>query len=451
MALVSGQYQISGRDAASISASIERGVSSGDYVWGAALPPVRVLAESLSVSPATVAKAYQELRSRGVVETNGRRGTRVRTRPAVASPRSAMRPPVPPGVVDLSAGEPDVRLLPALGPPLRAIARTTGPPVGYATAGAMPELVDAARPRLAADGVPMKEAVVTATSGTLDAIERLLTARLRPGDAVAVEDPVWANLVDLLAALALRPVPVETDDEGPSPEALERALRHGARAVVITVRAQNPTGATLTSQRAAELRTVLARYPEILLIEDDHAAELSGVPLYSLGGVTTGWAFVRSASKPFGPDLRVALLAGDEATMARVVGRMRIGTGWVSTVLQRLLLELWRDDGVARTVGRAADSYARRRLALRDALVARGLEAHGMTGINVWVRVSDETRAVAVLRDAGWAVAPGALFRIAAPPGIRITVSPLDGADIAGLADVVAAAAHPVGMALAAR
>src|SRR3982751_2382136 len=104
---VPAHYQISGSSAAAISDSIERGVITGDYVWGAALPPVRVLAGALHVSPATVAKAYQDLRQRGVVETDGRRGTRVRSRPAVASPRSALRLPVPPGMVDLSAGEPD--------------------------------------------------------------------------------------------------------------------------------------------------------------------------------------------------------------------------------------------------------------------------------------------------------------------------------------------------------
>ena len=439
-----GQYQISGTNAASISQSIEHGVIAGDYVWGAALPPVRVLAGALHVSPATVAKAYQELRQRGVVETDGRRGTRIRSRPAVAAARSALRPPVPAGVLDLSAGEPDTRVLPPLGPQLRAIAESIGPPLGYATAGAMPELVDAARPRLAADGVPVQDAAVTVTSGTLDAVERVLSVRLRPGDAVAVEDPGWANLHDLLAALDLRAVPVPVDDSGPVPDALDAALAGGAVAAVVTARAQNPTGARLSADRAAQLRGMLADRPGVLLIEDDHAAELAGVPLHCVGPATASWVFVRSASKPFGPDLRIALLAGDEATIARVVGRMRIGTGWVSTVLQRLLLRLWDDRDVTAAIAAAADGYARRRRAVLQALSALGLEAHGATGINVWVPVRDETRVVTMLRDAGYAVAQGSLFRIASPPGIRITVSPLDGADIPAFADATAAAAHPV-------
>jgi DNA-binding transcriptional MocR family regulator len=448
---VSAQYQVTGSSAASISASIEAGVRGGDFQTGSALPPVRVLAGALHVSPATVAKAYQELRNRGVLETIGRQTTRVRARPAVAMPRSSLRLPVPPGMVDLSAGDPDVRLLPRLGPHLRTVAGQLGDPIGYAASGALPEFVDVARARFAADGVPVTDAAITVTSGTLDAIERLLTAHLSPGDSVAVEDPGWANLLDLAAALGLTVVPVAVDDEGPLPDQLAAALAKGVRAVVITTRAQNPLGAAVSGERAAALRPVLARHPDVLLIEDDHAAELAGVGLHCLSGTTTAWAFVRSASKPYGPDLRIAVLAGDEATVARVVGRMRIGTGWVSTMVQRLLLVLWQQQAVTSAIASAAESYDHRRLALRDALSARGLRAHGTTGINLWVLVPDETRTVGALRDAGYAVAPGSLFRIEAPPGIRITVSPLSDADVRPLADAVAAAAHPSGAAVESR
>ncbi|MEV6848054.1 aminotransferase class I/II-fold pyridoxal phosphate-dependent enzyme [Actinoplanes sp. NPDC051411] len=442
---MSAQYQVNGDSAASISASIESGVLRGDWVAGAALPAVRVLADHLHVSPATVAKAYQELRQRGVVETEGRRGTRIRPRPPIAGPRSALRLPIRPGLRDLSDGEPDVHRLPSLGPALRAVAETVDKPQGYASAVAMPALTDAARLRLAADGVPVEGATIAATAGTLDAMERLLTAHLRPGDAVAVEDPGWANLLDLLAACGLRPVPFAVDDDGPDPATLSAALRAGARAVIITGRAQNPTGGALTAERAAEVRRVLAGHSSVLLVEDDHAAELAGVPLHCLGPVTDSWAFVRSSSKPFGPDLRIAVVAGDETTIARVVGRMRIGAGWVSTVLQRTLLHLWQDEQVTALIGEASRVYAQRRRALCEALTARGLTATGKTGINVWVQVPDETRAVGLLRDRGYAVAPGSLFRVAAPPGIRLTISSLDESEIPAVADAVAAAVHPSG------
>jgi DNA-binding transcriptional MocR family regulator len=266
-----------------------------------------------------------------------------------------------------------------------------------------------------------------------------------------VEDPGWSNLLDLIAAQGLSPVAIPVDGQGPTPDGLSAALAAGIGALVVTTRAHNPTGAAVTAARATALRAVLRDHADLLVIEDDHAAELALAPPHPLAGSTRRWAFVRSVSKPYGPDLRLAVLAGDEATVARVQGRMRMGAGWVSSILQRLVVELWRDEAVAARVARARDSYATRRTALRSALTARGLACAGNTGINVWLPVPDETVAVARLRDAGYAVAPGALFRLATPPGLRITVSPLSTRDIEPLADALLAAvrgAGPVGYAV---
>ncbi|CCH16703.1 aminotransferase class I/II-fold pyridoxal phosphate-dependent enzyme [Micromonospora lupini] len=438
---MSARYQFSGTTAVEISASIESGIRAGALPPGAALPPVRALAAELGVSPATVARAYRELRQRGVLATAGRHGTRVRPRPPVAARRSALRPAPLPDARDLSRGEPDPRLLPPIGPHLAALAADAGPPVGYSQAGVLPELAEAARARLSADGVPAGD--LTLTGGALDGIERLLGAHLRPGDAVAVEDPGWANLLDLVAALGLRPIGVPLDDDGPLVAGVAAALAAGARALVVTSRAQNPTGAAVSAARAQELRALLAGRRDLLLIEDDHAAELARVPLHPLAGATGSWAFVRSVSKPFGPDLRLAVLAGDETTVARVTGRTRVGAGWVSTVLQRLVLALWRDPAVDELIRRAAQSYELRREGLLVALAAHGLAAHGRSGINVWLPVPDETSALTALRDAGWAVAPGTLYRIAAPPALRITVSSLAVEELTPLAAALARAVHP--------
>ncbi|HEX6872059.1 MAG TPA: aminotransferase class I/II-fold pyridoxal phosphate-dependent enzyme [Micromonosporaceae bacterium] len=430
-------YQIAGQKAAEIMASVEAGIRSGALAPGAALPPVRVLAGELGLAAATVAGAYKALRQRGLVETAGRNGTRVRARPPVAS-RLARRPSVPAGAVDLSAGEPDQRLLPRLGPALRRLAAAGSEPLLYSGSGAWPELVAMSRDRLAADAVPAP--AITVTSGALDAIERLLTAHLRPGDRVGVEDPGWANLIDLVAALGLVAVAVPVDDEGPTVDGLRAAVAAGISALVVTSRAQNPTGAAVSAARASGLRAVLAAAPDVLTIEDDHAAELASLPLASLAGAGSRWAFVRSVSKPYGPDLRLAVVAGDEASIARVDGRMRLGAGWVSTLLQRLLVQLWRDPAVADQIARAAAGYEQRRSSLLTALHQRGVVANGRTGINIWVPVEHEAAAVAGLAASGWAVAPGSLYRLRSAGGLRVTVSALAARDIDRLADAIAEA-----------
>jgi DNA-binding transcriptional MocR family regulator len=121
-----------------------------------------------------------------------------------------------------------------------------------------------------------------------------------------------------------------------------------------------------------------------------------------------------------------------------VRGRQQLGPGWVSRIVQRAVVRLWTDGAVdARAV---AAAYGRRRDALIGALAERGVAAHGRSGMNVWIPVPDETGAVARLLHAGWAVAPGARFRMSAPPGIRVTVSALTEAETEPLADAIAAA-----------
>jgi DNA-binding transcriptional MocR family regulator len=102
-------------------------------------------------------------------------------------------------------------------------------------------------------------------------------------------------------------------------------------------------------------------------------------------------------------------------------------------------------------VEEAARAYTRRREALQAALAARGVAVTAKTGINVWVEVPDETRAVGLLRDRGYAVAPGSLYRIVAPPGIRITTASLDEHEIPALADAVAAATSTAGLGVPSR
>ncbi|MCZ9343582.1 aminotransferase class I/II-fold pyridoxal phosphate-dependent enzyme, partial [Streptomyces sp. TRM76130] len=221
---------------------------------------------------------------------------------------------------------------------------------------------------------------------------RVLAAHLKPGDAVAVEDPGWGSLLDLVPALGLRTVPVGVDDEGPLPEEVRRALTSGARALVVTDRAQNPTGAALSAGRAGALRSVLRDHPGTLLIEDDHGHRIVDLPLCPLAGTTRHWAFVRSAAKAYGPDLRLAVLTGDAVTLDRVRGRQRLGPGWVSRITQRAVARLWADGAVDPTAVAAA--YGRRRVALLDALARRGVAAHGRSGMNVWIPVPDETGVV---------------------------------------------------------
>lgn len=427
------QYGISGSTARDIAASAEQAVTGGTLRPGQSLPPVRTLADVLGVSPGTVATAYKELRRRGIVVTRGRGGTVVAEAPSVTSVTSRRPPRVPVGLRDLAGGHPDPAFLPDLVPP----GRLSPGARSHRASPRLAELEELAREWFRRDGVP--HAHVSFAHGALDCVSRLLSVELRPGDLVAVEDPGFHHLLDLVPALGLRTVAVAVDDDGPRPEALRAALRAGARAVVICPRAQNPYGSRVTQARRAQLLDVLGAAPEVLVVEDDHSADTAGGPLHSL--TTAGaagparWAQVRTVSKHLGTDLRWTAMACDPTTLARHDGRMLLTSGWVSHVLQETVARLMTDPATTALVASAARAYASRREALIAALGGHGVAAHGVSGMNVWVPVRDEAAVVNGLRTHGWWVAGGARFRIAAGPGVRITTADLTEDDAVRLAD----------------
>lgn len=268
------------------------------------LPPVRHTAEQLGVSAATVAAAYRLLRDRGLIVADRRRGTRVRQGAPVAS--AARFLPLPGGVRDLASGNPDPAFLPILH--IANVRQRL-----YNEELNNRELLDLASELFRKDGVPSEH--VGIVSGGLDGIERVLRENLRAGDRVAIDDPCFAGITDILAALGLAPVPVAIDQEGPQPEAVRLVLEREVKAMIVMPRAQDPTGAALTPARQRVLRTILAAHPEVLLIEDDHAGPVAGAEYATLvDRAWPRWAVVRSMSKSLGPDLRIAFLAADAET-----------------------------------------------------------------------------------------------------------------------------------------
>ncbi|MGH7684676.1 MAG: aminotransferase class I/II-fold pyridoxal phosphate-dependent enzyme, partial [Vulcanimicrobiaceae bacterium] len=222
------------------------------------------------------------------------------------------------------------------------------------------------------------------------------------------------------------------------PERLAGAIRRGARAVLLCPRAQNPTGAALDHKRQEELRAALSPAADIFVIEDDHAWLVAGVPYRTLSAHREKWFVVRSFSKPFGPDLRIAIAAGDPITISRIKGRQHLGVGWVSHLLQSLAIALWSDTKVVAGIEQARATYAQRRDALVGALAREGIEVRAPSGLNCWIPVPDEAAALAAARRAGFALAPGTRFRIASQPAIRATIARLPPRQAVAVASAIA-------------
>jgi DNA-binding transcriptional MocR family regulator len=367
------------------------------------------------------------------VSANRRRGTIVSPQPPL---RVRPRRRLPPHARDLASGNPDPALLPPLAPALERLDPT---PVLYGAPTKLAALVELAEADFAADGIAGEIAI---TSGALDGIERVLQTELRPGDRVAVEDPSWPRIADLIHALGLQPEPVRVDERGLVPEELEHALERGVRAVVTTPRGQNPTGAALDTERAEALRDALSRHPHVLVVEDDYVASVAGPDYVPLHTGRERWAVIRSLSKVFDPDLRVAPLAGDPLTISRLEGRQLLGPGWVSHLLQQTAALLWASPETATLLAHAKRTYAERRAALVDALAAHGIAATGRSGLGVWIPLAEETAVTQALLELGWAVSPGERYRFNTAPGIRITTTTLEPADATKLAQAIDEIVH---------
>lgn len=432
---------ITGRTAGEIADSVRMLLERGALRSDDALPPVRTLAEQLGVNRNTVVAAYRLLAQAGVVVARGRGGTRI----TEVSPVAAEGVAADTVLRDVGSGNPDPALIPD---PSRVLGRVAGRPVLYGEPVIDEGLAAWAKRWFAADSPAEADIHLTVTGGAVDAVERLLAQALTRDDAVALEDPCFLASIHTVRLAGYRAIPVPVDDEGMTVDGLRAALHAGARAVVITPRAQNPTGSSLSAERAAALREVLSDHPYVLVIEDDHFSLLSTQPYRSIIGERhERWARVRSVSKFLGPDMCLAVTASDPTTAERLALRLGSGTTWVSHLLQRLTHALVSDATAMATIAAARAHYADRNSTFAAELTRSGLPCAPGDGLSLWVEVPGTARSVAdALMRRGWLARTGDEFRLAddAPSRhLRLTVHDLNDADAALLVRDLVASALP--------
>lgn len=436
--MTSPGHAIAGGSATEIAESVRELVERDALTTGDALPPVRALAEQLGVNRNTVVAAYRQLAQAGIVVSRGRGGTLVAGLAPVAQEGFA-RDSV---LRDIGTGNPDPELIPD---PSAALTGMAGRPVLYGEPVIDRDLEQWATAWMRASIDPALPMRLTITSGASDAIDRLLSQTLTRDDAVALEDPCFLSSLNTVRLGGYRPVPVPVDAEGMTVDGLRAALDAGVRAVVCTPRAQNPTGASLTAERAAQLRAVLREHPYVLVIEDDHFSLLSTRPYASLIGPShRRFALIRSVSKFLGPDMCLAVTASDPDTAERLAMRLSPGTTWVSHLLQRLAHTLLTDDDVDAGIRRAAVHYAQRNAAFALLLTEAGIPTTAGDGLNMWVELPVPARdASEQLMRRGWLARSGDEFLLAdtaAANHLRLTVHDLSDADAQRLASDLAAA-----------
>ncbi|MDW5498345.1 aminotransferase class I/II-fold pyridoxal phosphate-dependent enzyme [Pseudomonas lundensis] len=419
-----------GSSAVQIAEQISTQIKQGDLQPGDLLPPVRQLAVELGVNPNTVASAYAKLRDAGLVATRGRAGTLVLEQPlmAVRSPRQ-----VPEGMRDLASGNLDAALLPALSLSADDVFPQQN---GYDISGDLPALCQLAGDWLSQQGTALGETAVF--SGALDAIEKALRSHAAPGASVWVEDPCWPPLLTLLRHLRLKPLPLLVDEQGcrlPEKDAAAQGC-----AVILTPRAQNPTGMSISAARANDWREFLAQNPGCLAIVDDFWGPLSQQPLH-LPCTADNGLYVLSLSKFLSPDLRIALACGKPQLLQAMRADQYIRERWVSHILQQIAVKLWMQAQRDGLLVRAQQTYQQRRDGLAERLQAlTGAPLPPGEGVHIWLPVRSEAAASQIMVQRGWLVQNGEPFRLKSGPAIRVSLANLIPAQLETLAQDLAVA-----------
>lgn len=418
--------------AMAIADAIAADIASGRLAVGDRLPPQRILAWQLGLSPNTVMRAYDEATRRGLVAGEVGRGTYVRSQSPVL-PRGGLTPLSRPtaGPVDFS------RNLPFVGAAEDALAVTLG---DLSREPGLADFLDRGEervrgPQLAAGaafvgriGLDVDPSSVTLANGGQQGIFAALMALSRPGDALLVEALTYQPVIAMARRLGLRPVPVAIDAEGVLPDAFEAALRRsGARLAYLMPTLHTPTTATMNEERRRAIAAIAERQ-ETILIEDDVFGFLPRerpLPIAALAPART--VFVTSVSKSMAPGLRVGYVAAPSHLLPAIEAAVAVSC-WMPPPLMAEIARRWILDGTGARLNAAQQAHAARRQLMARRLLGNRPYSADPDGLHLWLPLPSEwpvSAFAAAALDAGVRVNAGDLFAAGGdqPSAVRLCLS----------------------------
>ncbi|MFS2223593.1 PLP-dependent aminotransferase family protein [Pantoea sp. B65] len=408
-------------------------IREGAIPVGTQLPSVRDLAERLGVSPATVSAAWGQLKRQKVLAGKGRSGVWVcgdtlTPRPVrfekIGNYGNTIK-------ADLAMSSPDPQLLPDLRAAM--LQGIQAPNLNsYQRELITPSLLAAIRPRW-----PMPADAFLATDGGFDAMNLIVQTLISPGEKVVIEDPTATRLLDMLDNVGAEVLPLACDEQGPLPGALTMLLQKSPAMFIYQPRTHSATGHTVSEARSQALAQALIG-SSTLIVEDDGIGELSAWPVWSLGNIFPQRTLhVRSFSKAYGPDLRLAVLSAPLNLVKRLQSYRNFGASWTSRILQEAVAWMLHDPQTQQCVAAARTEYAARRRRLLQALAQRGLRLPERDGLSVFIPVESEQFAMITLAARGIAVLPGERCRSGSGQFIRVSTSMMPADQLESIADAL--------------
>ncbi|MED4404039.1 PLP-dependent aminotransferase family protein [Metabacillus fastidiosus] len=324
---------------------IEQGISSGLFPADSLLPSERKLAQELDVNRSTIVAAYEELKSLGIVERKKGSGTRVSTDiwgishkripnwgryvedgsflpnlPLVQQIRSEVQNRK---LINLASGE----LSPSLMPNDQFRNILSSQPFIENLGYDHPQGNELLRETVTSHVKQFKNIETTAssiliTSGAQQALHLIVECLLKPGDAVAIEDPSYCYSLPIFQSAGLRTFLLPVDKDGINPDDLVSLhKKHRIRMVFLNPDHQNPTGTVLhlsRRKRILELSIELG----IPIVEDDpysltsYNGEVN--PTLKSMDYNENVLYISSLSKIVASGLRIGWIIGPEQVIQRL-------------------------------------------------------------------------------------------------------------------------------------
>jgi GntR family transcriptional regulator/MocR family aminotransferase len=435
-------------------------VAAGHLAPGDRLPAIRDLARELGVNRDTVALAYERLAAQGFVESTVGRGTFVAAIPGGAAPE-LVEPPVSPlverlldferarphfgeagGAVAMHALVPESSLYPAdaFRRALNRVLGENGPDLLlYGDPQGHPALREVLAERLGRAGIEVQADDVVLCHGASQGISLAVRLFTAPGDAVAVEEPTYNNVLATLFSLGIKPIPVPMTERGPDLDALERALARPEVKLLYTIPTfHNPMGISTPLAHRRGLLAIAARHATPV-VEDAFEMDLryAGRPVPPLAALDTRGLVVHlfSFSKSLFPGTRVGSIVARGRAVEALLALKRAADLSDAMPLQAALAEFVRSGAYDRHLAGLRRVLESRRDALLGALAddmppgTRWTEPQG--GYQVWVELPGGIDTAALLADAmraGVLFAPGYQFHCDGRPSsaLRLTVAMAD-------------------------
>ncbi len=269
---------------------------------------------------------------------------------------------------------------------------------------------------LSRSGIAVAESRVIVTAGAQAAIIATLASVTQPGDRMFVEGLNYPTIKPIARQLGVSLVPLEMDEGGLVPEALERAARNGeARVLYVVPTLQSPTTASLSLDRRNTIVEIARRYG-MTIIEDDLFRlldpRLQPATLFTLAPERT--YHITSLSKTLAPGLRVGFMVGPEGREDALI-RQQTVAGGRSVGLAAEVARHWIESETANHILSAiiAENAARREVARE---VLRGRELHCNQGAPfLWLKLPEPWEPGDFARaalDRGIKISPGTAFAI---------------------------------------